>query len=493
MFKDILKVNKLALKVLLVDPNDEWLASAAKFLIEQFYEVTKVSNGKDAQLALYNDEFFAVIINFDTKNHSALEVLKFIKTNHSNQRVVMILDSQEIIDSEVTSEEKLKKAGVMEIAIKPFEISSLKELLEGHQSLGDIMNNMTKREGQSDEVEVDTPDEEFTKVRIDDFYSAKAVLFDVYIQLRSNRYIKILHSGDTFSKDRIDKYKNEKKVEHLYFHNSDRRKFIQYHNQLAAKLINNDKMPAQVKVKMLRNVTDKYVQEAFYQGMKPQVIDQGKQVCENIFNLVEKEKGLYKILKSYEEFDPSAFTHAFLVSLFSTAIIKQFDWQSKTTIEATAMACLFHDIGKMKLPKELLEKRPFEMNDEEMELYQTHPELGVEIIEGNRMINNSVKQIILQHHENYDGSGFPGGVRGSKILTLANIVSLADDFVHIMIDEELDPPKALRKMLVDKKQVAKYNSMIVENFIEVFVDPDKIVKDKDVLPSNSKIVNKTTS
>lgn len=483
----------MALKVLIVDPSDEWLAKAANFLQEQFYEVVKVNNGKDAQLALYNDDFFAVILNFDTENHSGTQVLKFIQTKHPNQRVVMVLNSQEIIDEELTSEEKLRKMGATEVAIKPFEIMALKELLEGHQSLGDVMSNITRREGQSDEVEVDTPDTDFTRVRIDDFYSAKAVLFDVYVQLRSNRYIKILHCGDTFSKERIDKYKNEKKVEFLFFHNSDRRKFVQYHNQLAKKLINNEKMPAQVKVKMLKNVADKYVQEAFYQGMKPQVVEQGREVCENIFNLVEKEKNLYQVLKSYEEFDPTAFTHAFLVSLFSTAIIKQFDWQSRTTIEATAMACLFHDIGKMKLPKELLEKRPVEMNDEEMELYKTHPELGVEIIEGNRLINNSVKQIILQHHENYDGSGFPFEKRGSKILTLANIVSLADDFVHIMIDEELDPPAALRKMLMDPDQVAKYNSMIVENFIKVFVDPEKIVKESDVLPSNSKIVNKKVS
>ncbi|OUR96765.1 hypothetical protein A9Q84_10515 [Halobacteriovorax marinus] len=482
----------MALKVLLVDPNEEWLQSASKFLIEQFYEIKKVNNGKDAQLALYNDKFFAVILNFDTKNHSGMQVLKFIRTNHPSQRVVMVLEGQEILDKGRTSEEKLKKMGATEIAVKPFEIEHLKDLLEGHQSLGDVMSNIKRREGQSDEVEVDTPDEEFTKVRIDDFYSAKAVLFDVYIQLRSNRYIKILHSGDTFSKERIDKYKNEKNVENLYFHNSDRRKFVQYHNQLAAKLIASKQIPASVKVKMVKNVADKYIQEAFHQGMKPQVVEQGKEVCANIFNLVEKEKDLYKVLKSYEELDPSAFTHAFLVSLFSTAIIKQFDWQSRTTIEATAMACLFHDIGKVKLPKELLNKQVKDMNDEELELYKTHPELGVEIIEGNRLINNSVKQIILQHHEAFDGTGFPYGKRGSKILTLANIVCLADDFVHIMVDDKLDPPAALRKMLMNQEQVSRYNSMIVENFIKVFVDPEKIVKESS-LPSNSRVVNKKVS
>ncbi|ATH07283.1 hypothetical protein BIY24_04830 [Halobacteriovorax marinus] len=482
----------MALKILLADPNETWLEKASKVLKEQFYEVVAVSSGKDAQLALYNDKFFAVVLNFDLQNHSGLQVLKFIQRNHPNQRVLVILESQSILDEERVTEDQLKKFATVEILIKPFEVEYIKEVLEGHQSLGDFMKNIQRREGQSEEVEVDNSDEEFTKVRIDDFYSAKAVLFDVYIKLKSSKYIKILHSGDTFSKERIDKYRNEKNVEYLYFHNSDRRKFIQYHNQLASKLIDNKKVPTDLKVKMVRNVADKYIQEAYTQGMKPQVVEQGKEVCENIYNLVEQEKDLYKTLKSYQEFDPTAFTHSFLVTLFSTAIIKQFEWQSKTTIQATALACLFHDIGKMKLPKELMEKRPLEMDDDEYALYMTHPQIGVEIIEENRMINNSVKQIILQHHEYYDGTGFPYKKKGSKILTLANIVCLANDFVHIMIDGELDPPGALKKILLDQDQVTKYNSMIIENFIKVFVDPAKIVKETS-LPSNSKVVSKKAS
>jgi len=482
----------LALKVLIVDHSDEWIESASTFLKEQMYEVKSVNNGKDAQLALYNDKFFAVVLNYSVKNHSGSQVLKFIKTNHPSQRVIMILDSKDMLESGSLSEDKLKKMGAMEVACKPFELDHLKDLLEGHQSLGDLMSTIPKREGTSEEEEVDMSDDDFTKVRIDQFYSSQAVLFAIYIRLKENRFIKILHAGDQFTKDRIDKYKNEKGVEFLYFHNSDRRKFIQYNNFLAKKLINTEVAPAISKVNLLKNVSEKYMEEVFTVGVKPQVVDQGKEVCENIYNLVEKQEDLYKLLKTYQDFDPNAFTHAFLVSMFSTAIIKQFDWQSKTTIETTAMACLFHDIGKMKLPKELLEKRPLEMDDEEMELYKTHPELGVEVVEGNRMINNSIKQIIIQHHEHFDGTGYPYGKRGSKILTLSNIVLLADDFVHLMIDEELKPVEALKAILSRKEMVTRYNSMIVENFIKVFTDPEKIIKESN-LPSNSKVLNKKAS
>ena len=102
------------------------------------------------------------------------------------------------------------------------------------------------------------------------------------------------------------------------------------------------------------------------------------------------------------------------------------------------------------------------------------------------------KQIILQHHEAYDGSGFPFQKKGNKILTLANIVCLADDFVHIMMDNKLQPTDALRKILMDKIGVRRYNTILIEKFINVFVDPEKIHKDSS-LPSNSRMVQKKVS
>lgn len=478
----------MALNILLVDPDETWLANAKKFLLAEMYSVTSVSNGRDAQLALYNDKFFAILINYDVQNHSCTQVLKFIKSNYTNQRVIVILKDKSLIENEVVSEEKLLKFGVTEIATMPFEITYLKELLEGHQSLKDLLAGVTRKEGVSEEKEVSLTDENFSHIKIDEFYSSQAVLFDIYIRLGENKYLKILHAGDTFSKERIDKYKNEKKISNLYFHNNDRRKYIQYNNHLAKKFIENKNVPAFNKVNILKNVSEKYIEEVYTVGLKAQVLEQGREVCENIYQLIETQTDLYSVLRSFQNFDPTAYSHAFLVTLYSTAIIKQFEWQSKATIETTAMACMFHDIGKTLLPKEFIELRPINMNPEQLETYKKHPELGMQVVEGVRGLNNSVKQIILQHHEAYDGTGFPNASKGNKILTLANIVCLADDFVHIMIDEKKQPTEALRKILTDKAGVKRYNSILIEKFINVFVDPEKLTKDS-ILPSNSRVVN----
>lgn len=477
----------MALKVLIADPDEIWLSKAKEFLVSQLYEVVGVGNGRDAQLAMYNEKFFAVIINFEVQNHSCIQVLRFIKSNHTNQRVFLLLNNQDLSASEELSEEKLQKLGVTDMSVKSFDISTLKEILDGHQSLGDLIAGVAKKEGASEELEVSLADNNFSSIKIEEFYSSQAVLFDIFIKLKEDKYLKILHAGDTFSKERVDKYKIEKKIDSLYFHNNDRRKYIQYNNFLAKKLIDNKAVPVFNKVNQLKNVTEKFIEEAFTVGVKPQVVEQGREVCESVYQLIEAQPDLYSVLRSFQNFDPNSFSHSFLVTLYSTAIIKQFEWQSKTTIETTAMACLFHDIGKILLPPEFVNLRPKDMTPEQFETYKKHPELGLQIVEASRGINNSVKQIIIQHHEAYDGSGFPFERKGNKILTLANIVCLVDDFVHIMIDDNLKPTEALRKLLSNQAGVKRYNSILIEKFINIFVDPDKISKDSS-LPANSKVM-----
>jgi len=181
------------------------------------------------------------------------------------------------------------------------------------------------------------------------------------------------------------------------------------------------------------------------------------------------------------------------VALFSSMVVQQFDWKSKVIQETISMAGFLHDIGKTKLPKEVAALRPEEMNPEQLALYQMHPQLGVEILSGNRLINPFVLQIVEQHHERSDGTGFPKGLKDYKILTLAKILAAVDYFCHLVKDQKSTPIGALKLMLGDKKLFPKFNPVVLENFLNVFIDPDKVKSNKEnVLPSNSNIVKKAS-
>lgn len=478
----------MAVKILIIDPNAEWLGKAAEFFESHLYEVDIAPNGKDAQLKMFNNQYFATILNLDVQNHSGLTVMSYIKANKPCSNVVLTMNTDKV-EEEVLDLRDLARLGAQDYLVHPFELDELKEYLEGKQSMNQLMSTLPKREGQSDEVEVSAEDDKFTAIKINEFTSAKNVLFDIFIKLKSGRYVKILHAGDSFSKERIEKYKNDKNVSHLYFLTSDRRKYIRYCNFLTAKLIKNDKIPADLKLSMMKNATEKLVEDLYQDGVKPVVMDQAKKVCENMYDTIKGDQGLYKLLRSYQDFDPNAFSHSYLICLFGSMIIQQFEWESKMTQETLGMAAMLHDIGKVKIPKEIVEKRPEDMDDNELEWYYQHPELGVELLETNRLVSPSVKQIIRQHHEYNNGTGFPLGIKDSKILTLAKILCVADDFTHELVKQDQPPIVVLKKMLADSDNVRRYHSVVLEKFIQVFVDPKKKENEKKSLPTNSKMVS----
>jgi PAS domain S-box-containing protein/putative nucleotidyltransferase with HDIG domain len=92
--------------------------------------------------------------------------------------------------------------------------------------------------------------------------------------------------------------------------------------------------------------------------------------------------------------------------------------------EAIYMAALMHDLGKIRVPAEILSK-PGQLSDIEFDLIKTHPQVGYEILKNIRF-SAPIAKIILQHHESMDGSGYPNGLAGDEILLEARILTVAD-------------------------------------------------------------------
>ena len=481
----------MALKILIADPESKFLGEAKSFFEENFYKVDTVTNGKDAQLCIFNNQYFAVILSYNIKNHSGTQVLKFIRANHPSLKVILTM-KEDYVESGEIDEELMAKQGVNDILKPGFTLEECKQMLEGHQSLGQIMSSLPKRDGVSEEQEVTEEDTQFSKININEFIATKTILFDVYIWLSSGKYLKILHAGDSFSKERLDKYKNEKKVEHLYFMGKDRKKFVRLQNNMTKKMVSNEQVSSSLKVQLLRSTTEKFIEDAYCEGVKPLVVDQAKQVCETTYNLIKETPDLWKLLRDFQNFDPDAYSHSFLTTFFASMIVKQFEWESKVTTETVAMACMFHDIGRMKLPEDIRTMKTWEMTDDQFEKFKEHPELSFEIVDQNRFITPSVKQIILQHHEASDGTGYPNNLRDSKTLTLSKIVFLANEFVDFVTEKQLSPPAALKEMLQQEGVTKKFNAVILEKFLHTFIDPNLLEKDDSYQKKNA-LSNRSSS
>jgi putative nucleotidyltransferase with HDIG domain len=93
------------------------------------------------------------------------------------------------------------------------------------------------------------------------------------------------------------------------------------------------------------------------------------------------------------------------------------------------MGALLHDLGKTQVKIEDGD-RP-EVVEEKMKV---HSELGHKLLEAQQKVPNEVKMIVAQHHENYDGTGFPKKLRGNQIYDLTRIVAIANVFDELVAD-----------------------------------------------------------
>lgn len=120
------------------------------------------------------------------------------------------------------------------------------------------------------------------------------------------------------------------------------------------------------------------------------------------------------------------YEHSVKVSILS-AVIGKWLGADDQKIKDLAMTGMLHDIGKCNIPNEILNK-PDTLTENEFKIMKTHPTLGYILSKQIGQINGDIQNGVLQHHERYDGSGYPAGLEGEKIHEYARIVSVADVF-----------------------------------------------------------------
>jgi PAS domain S-box-containing protein/putative nucleotidyltransferase with HDIG domain len=121
--------------------------------------------------------------------------------------------------------------------------------------------------------------------------------------------------------------------------------------------------------------------------------------------------------------DPYTAGHQRRATLLACAMAEEMGL-TEEQFDGLRMAGLTHDIGKISVPAEILSK-PGSLNETEFNIIKTHPQLGYDILKGIEF-PWPVAQIVLQHHERLNGSGYPQGLRGEETMLEARILAVAD-------------------------------------------------------------------
>ena len=147
--------------------------------------------------------------------------------------------------------------------------------------------------------------------------------------------------------------------------------------------------------------------------------------------------------------DPYTSGHQKRVALIATAISKELGLDEEK-VEAINTAALIHDIGKINLPASVL-TRPGRLSKIEYDMVKTHSRLGYDMI-NHIEFPKPVSDIVLQHHERIDGSGYPQGLKGDEIILEAKILAVADVVEAMISHRPYRPALGIGKAVEEIKQ-----------------------------------------
>lgn len=186
-------------------------------------------------------------------------------------------------------------------------------------------------------------------------------------------------------------------------------------------------------------------------------------IDEKDIELVTSIKTLISVINAKDRY---TYGHSERVVLYSRLLAKKLKL-NKSDTDTLIYGAYMHDIGKINIAQDILMKK-MPLTTEEWETLKQHPESGVEIIKPVKSLEKMVP-IILHHHEKYNGTGYPEGLKGEEIPYLSRVLTIVDSFDAMTSNRPYNQRKTYDEAIMELRKFSgsQFDPVIVEKFIEV--------------------------
>ena len=187
-------------------------------------------------------------------------------------------------------------------------------------------------------------------------------------------------------------------------------------------------------------------------------------VSEWINQLEQKPANMVNILDVRRK-EGYMFSHAVNTCILSIMTGITMGYNSKQ-LDELGLAAMLHDVGKIKFPKNVARQFSNKLTKSEREEYKRHPFYSLEILRRNETVSVNVLNACFQHHERWNGSGYPMGLKGKEISEYAQIISIADVYERLIVGmpHRLPTPVYYAAAILNKASGEFFNPAIVDIF-----------------------------
>ena len=201
---------------------------------------------------------------------------------------------------------------------------------------------------------------------------------------------------------------------------------------------------------------------------------------------------LTSLVRALQECDSDTEAHVKRTQRMGAALGRKIGLSDKQQSNLSLL-CLLHDIGKIGIPLDILNK-PGKLSEEEWNTIKTHAKKGYEIAKSSKGLVE-IADMILHHHERWDGLGYPDGLKGEQIPLLSRIIAVVDSFDAMVSNRSYRAARPIEEAIVELERCAgtQFDPYLVSEFVAICRDIAKDVKpDEDRFdPIFDEIVNRT--
>lgn len=309
---------------------------------------------------------------------------------------------------------------------------------------------------------------EFIPIEIQDISSQDLLPFSIYFPFASSKeplnFKRIAPSGG-FLNSRWKVLFRENNIEYAYVHVNEFDHYINYINKRLVKALNNPYLTRDKKQEIIYRNASYVMQRILDDPRSGTNIQMGIDLMDTLSSYLVKNEITASMIARLFSKNYELFSHSIQVSLLS-AVFCRFLNKDANYIFTCGIGALLHDVGKVDIPQEILSKNG-ELSEEEFSIIKKHPEMGVKILEQHNAIGKDILEIVLQHHEDADGCGYPYGLILDDISPMAQIVRIVDCYdaltTHRVYKSAVSPFEALKIMVTNMKFA--FNTKILELFI----------------------------
>lgn len=240
-------------------------------------------------------------------------------------------------------------------------------------------------------------------------------------------YALVVEDGDIFPKNLSTLIVNYPHNEpYVYLHQKDTPKYHAYLEKNLGKITQDTEVSLEEKSKLLYNFSANTLDSLFQNPESKELVDRSKNLVLHTINIIFSHDNAIKSMMEISSHDYYTYTHSVDVALFSMGFANHLNY-SYDDMSNIGCAALLHDIGKSKIPTEILNKKA-KLASDEFEIIKSHPRHGCDILRFHGEKNDDILNPVKHHHEKALGNGYPDKLTAKKTHEFAKIVAITDIF-----------------------------------------------------------------